>query len=173
MVKNLPALQETRIQYLSQKDPWRREEFVILTFLFTPVASSHPSGKSLFLWDWPHVLLVSGDGLGKRDTFGLETWALLLWAAVLSQTLEWLCSACSELPLGAPFHDAHGVFMRNLRSLCLPAARGSCPRPCCRVSGVARTQCSSACPRVPPAPRPSQLPDCVSPRIFGLQVTLK
>ena len=77
------------------------------------MASFHPSGKSLFLWDWPHVLLVSDAGLGKRDPFGLETWALLLWATVLSQTLEWLCPACSEMLLGAPFHDTHGAFMRE------------------------------------------------------------
>lgn len=70
-------------------------ELRVLGFGSAPFRVLTPVAKPLFLSDWPHTLscVVSGAGLGERDPCGLEAQVLLLWAAVLRQTLAWLCPA--------------------------------------------------------------------------------
>ena len=78
--------------------------------------------------------VASGTSLGKRDLCGLETWALLLWATVLSQTVEWLCPALFRDALrGALSRHAWCLHAGTWGVIVFQLLRALVSETCCRV----------------------------------------
>ena len=88
-------------------------------------------------------------------------WPRDLGTASLGHCLEPDCGVALPSPVqrysqGCPFVTCMGPSHGNLRShLSSSCSELLCPRPCCRVGGVARPQCSSTRPGVHSASRPS------------------
>ena len=49
LIKNLPAMQETLVQFLGQEDPWRRDKLLTPMFLGFPGGSTGKKKKKIHL----------------------------------------------------------------------------------------------------------------------------